>query len=150
MQEERILYEGTAAKGDVLTLHHDTLLGWGATADQFRWLRITLGAKYAQWERHIWISKLKPRQRKSREIWLLYPDGGAWYWVTLNGKTVWDSRTVFPVWASVEEDRANSQRRHGYGPGPENDAAVARYDAQLVELFKTHPDMAKCHPHLAT
>jgi hypothetical protein len=94
-----------------------------------RWTR---HPETAQYERTISVSYLPPRKRRA-EHYGLSPDGGAWYQVREGGQTLWDSREVFPCYATLEEAMRHRDR-HGYGPGPENDAAVARVDAGLAAL----------------
>src|SRR4051794_19835646 len=129
MNETKILYEAQ----DNLLLCFDGLVG-GSPDEPVRWICITLGGKHAQYERHITVSFLRPRKRRE-EGYYLTPDGGAWYYVKdLCGNVKFDTRTVFPCWSSLDEYREHAQQRHGYGPGPENDAAVARWDAMVIEL----------------
>ena len=99
-----------------------------------------LAGQYAQWERHIGLKVLPPR-RPSYDYYYLTPDGTRWYWITVNGCTVWDSSDHFPLYASLEEYRALAHKRHGYGPGPENDATIARYEARMADIWAKYPEL---------
>jgi hypothetical protein len=130
-----VLFERTASWGSLLYVCFDTFVG-GCPPQPVRWVSITLGGKHAQWERHISVLSLAPRKR-TKECSYLTPDGGAWYTVTDDcGNVLWDSRTVFPCYASLEECRQQHPRRHSYGPGAENDAAVARCNAVVDDLIQ--------------
>jgi hypothetical protein len=135
-----VLFE---AQGKGLVLRHDGLLRLGFEyPEEVRWVGIYLSGRHGQYERHIYINFIEPRRRKkSPYCYVLSPDGCCWYTVERDGVVEFDSRGVFPVYSSVEEYQRLRDQRHGYGPGPENDAAVARYDAQLAELYAQRPDL---------
>jgi hypothetical protein len=124
-----ILYE---ARGGDLHLHIGGLIPWPYDPGPVRSVRAELGGQHAQWERHMTITFLCRRKRKP-EVHILTPNGAKWYTVTRNGQVEWDSRSVFSCYESLEEYRAHPER-HGYGPDPGNDAAIARIDAGLAAL----------------
>jgi hypothetical protein len=92
-------------------------------------------AAHRQFERQITISYLGPRKRR-REGYALSPDGLAWYTLSRDGRVDWDSRQVpgFQIYATLEEARAQARVRHNYGPGPENDDAIARWEKMVADL----------------
>lgn len=126
-----LLYE---SKAKDLVLTHDTHVG-GLHSTPLRWVAVNLGERYGQYDHHLSVYFIRPRKRK-KEGYTLSPDGLAWYTIQVAGATVWDSRQVpgFQVYADLEEARALTPGRHGLGPGPENDAAVARWDAAVAAL----------------
>jgi hypothetical protein len=130
-----VVFEAAAKGKGPLLLHHDTVVG-GSEPRAYRWIRITLAGRHAQYERHMTIEFLAPRHRTSKYVYNLSPDGGAWYWVTQDNEVLWDSRDIFPVWSSLEEARANRENGRLYGPGPVNDAAQARWDAMVADLHR--------------
>jgi hypothetical protein len=131
------LYEG---KGKLVLRHGGLIQFEFDRPHEVRWVQISLAGPHAQWERRLWIAFLEPRKRKNNISYTLSPDGCRWYTVERDGVVEYDTRGVFPAYHSLEEYRAVRDQRHGYGPGPENDAAVARRDAELAQLTARFPN----------
>src|SRR5689334_12240812 len=79
--------------------------------ETFREVTIELQGPYAQYDRHIVISALRPRKRKA-DYYHLYPDGLQRYVVAIANRVVFNSGEIFPTFVSLEAARFHKDKIH--------------------------------------